>query len=678
MGKFGSRSARVCETTALAATGGMGVCQPAFAATEGVLQPSVVIAVALAVFVLVLLVLIQRLRSERDAANLEAERRVEEATRLRGRLRAAAERIPLPFWWRDEEGNVTFHNSDAAPIIEQSGKNLTLFDRALRRGSAQRESRSLVVDGSRRLFELTEAPMEAGGTIGTARDVSAIEETQAELARHVDAHAEVLEKLQTAIAIFGPDRRLSMANTAFAELWRIDPDRLIGDPTLTEVLELGRESRRLPEQADFRAWRDTLNRLFNHLIDTHEELMFLPDGSTVRMVVVPHPFGGLLMTFEDVTDRVTLEQSFHLLTAVQRETIDHLGDGLAVFGVDGRLRLFNPVFLGMWRLEEGALEEAPHFDVVLDLIRGLVETDEVGWSEMVGNWQHATASRVEFENRLNLTDGKTLQVNGTPLPDGALMISFRDVSDSLAVTNALRDRAEALEMADQIKSEFLANVSYELRTPLNAIVGFSEILQDGYAGDLSERQKEYAGAIRESSSILIRLVNDILDLTSIEAGYLELEKETITLEAIAEQLRKVGFERARSRDIDFSVFVQANSSPMFVDERRIVQALNNLVSNAFIMTPSGGKVTVELTEEPDEFILRVKDSGPGFDLEDGDQIFGGIQRGNKQRTSALGLALVKSLVELHDGTVALESTSPEGTSIICAIPKEEAAEPVPA
>src|SRR3546814_19933404 len=126
---------------------------------------------------------------------------------------------------------------------------------------------------------------------------------QSELARHVEAHAEVLETLHTAVAVFGPDKRLIFANTAFGRLWGVDAELLERDPTLTEVLERARENRRLPEQSDFRAWRDDFNRLLPTLIGSPAELLFLPGHTTVRMAVTPHPSGGRVVVFEGVHDR---------------------------------------------------------------------------------------------------------------------------------------------------------------------------------------------------------------------------------------------------------------------------------------------------------------------------------------------------------------------------------------
>jgi signal transduction histidine kinase len=588
--------------------------------------------------------------------------------RLQEHERSILEGVAVPVWRRRPDGTLGYGNAPAMPLYPELEKVGPLAERAIHVGRAQSESRNMVVHGDRRLVDVTETPAADGGTVGTARDLTALEQLQSELARHVDAHADVLETLRTAVAIFGPDKRLIFANTAFGRLWSVDADLLERDPTLTEVLERARENRRLPEQSDFRAWRDDFNRLFTTLIGSHEELLFLPDDTTVRMAVTSHPFGGLLMVFEDVTDRLTLERSYNTLTAVQQETLDNLYDGIAAFGADGRLKLINPTYRHQWGLPDDFGDDEPHVGLVLEAMR-LKFGEEDRWPSVKAEWVTRLAERVPRSGRIEQSDGRVLDYGVVPLPDGASLLSFRDVTDTLAVQRALQERTEALEMADRLKSEFLANVSYELRTPLNAIIGFSEILEQEYAGPMNDRQKEYARAILQSSNRLVRLVNDILDLASIEAGYLELERIEVDPLRLIEAVEGLGRERARARRIDFSVRIDGTVAPIMVDERRLTQALYNLVSNAFAFTPDGGRVLVTVEDDDDMVLFRVADTGVGIALEDQGRVFDRFERAGRDAGAGLGLALVKSLVELHHGTVELLSEPGHGTEVICRIPR---------
>lgn len=589
---------------------------------------------------------------------------------------AALAAIPGPAWRRDETGAIAFTNAAAEPLTGELTRTVGLAARVHETGRPQSESRNLVVDGDRRLFEISEAPLSislGGGTIGTGRDVTALEQLQSDLARHVDAHAEVLEKLNSAIAVFGPDRRVVFANTAFALMWEIEPQRLETGPTLSEVLDMARETRRLPEQSDFRAWRDDFNRLFTTLIDAHEELLFLPDDSTIRMVVTPHPFGGLLMTFEDVTDRLTLERSYNTLTAVQQETLDNLYEGIVVFGVDSRMKLSNPTFRQQWGLvgtEDSPvfLEPEPPADVVFDAMRARFPSDRP-WSEIKAEWMSFLAAREVRNGTVHLYEGLALDFAVVPLPDGATLLNFRDVTDTLAVQNALQERTEALETADRLKSEFLANVSYELRTPLNAIIGFSEVLEQEYAGPMNERQKDYANAILGSSNRLVRLVNDILDLASIEAGYLELERTHVDPALLASSVESLARERVRARGVGLAIQCPTNLPPIEVDERRLTQALYNVVSNAVAFTPEGGDVVLTVEDLGTVVAFHVKDTGVGIALDDQSRVFERFERRGRSSGAGLGLALVKSLIELHNGTVTLTSAPGAGTEVVCTVPR---------
>jgi len=605
---------------------------------------------------------------------------VSRITRERDDALEMIDNAPVALWRRDAAGAVTLSNAGAAPLLPDIERFAEMAQRARNTGHPATESSNRVIDGSRRLFEITERPAADDGTVGSAVDMTAIEDLQSQLAKHIDAHGEVLEALGTAIAIFGPDRRLTLANRALLELWRLPDDVVHRNPSLGELLDLAREHRRLPEQADFRAWREDFQRLFNSLVNPYEDLLFLPDGSTLRMRVIPHAFGGLLVTLEDVTDRLVLERSINTLSEVQRETLDNLFEGIAVFGADGRLQLSNPAFRAQWGIaeqEDGEGEEGLHLRQVLDRMRERYPRD-VEWAREAEAWRERLDDRLSKSGRIEQEGGRILDFSVVPLPDGATLLNFRDVTDTLAVQHALQERTEALEMADRLKSEFLANVSYELRTPLNAITGFSEILVNQYAGPLSERQQEYASAILESSAHLVGLVNNILDLASIEAGYLELDLGATSLDRVLSSIETLSRERARTRNIDFSIDAPEDLPVIEADERRLTQAVYNMVSNAFAFTANGGSVVLRVvTEERDQpgstesgldIIFQVRDSGIGVALENISSVASRFERGGRQARAAVSLSLVKALIELHDGQVEMQSDPRLGNTVTCRVP----------
>jgi len=617
-------------------------------------------------------------RTELDRVRRESER-----------LRQVLDALPYPVWRRRADSLVLLDANraygqavEAAPaqaIAESREIGATalgedgraLADRARRTGVAQSESHHIVVGGQRRLLELTEQPLDGTGElVGYVRDFTDLESKEAELARHVAAHAEVLENVAVAIAIYGADTRLKFFNSAFARLWRLEEEWLASEPSIAEILDRIRERRGLPEYADFRAFQRKQQTLFTSLLEPQEELLHLPDERTLRSVAYPHPFGGLTFVYEDVTDRLALERSYNTMIEVQRETLDNLYEAVAVLGSDGRLKLWNPAYAQTWQLSAQDLAGEPHVAEIVERTRAFVERrgSPESWGERKQRIIDRLTGHVEIAERIERADGSILQATIVPLPDGNVLLSYLDVTDSTRVERALRERNEALETAGRLKSEFIANVSYELRTPLNAIIGFAEILANQYFGQLNPRQLDYSRGILDSSHRLMSLINDILDLATIEAGYMTLETSEVDIHEMMSSVLTLSRERARNQNLALEFDCPGDIGTLRGDERRLKQALFNLISNALKFTPAGGSVTLRARRDGNEVALEVADTGVGVPPEDQQRIFEKFERGNPQARQSgpgLGLSLVKSFIELHGGRIELTSREGFGTTVTC-------------
>ncbi len=629
-------------------------------------------------------------------ADGSAVRRAEEAraaaTAETTGLREIVDLLPLPVWRRDPRLRVVDCNAAYAGALDLPRAAIIappddldppdLVPREIAQpaaaGRAHSERRHIVIAGSRRLLELTEAPARSGGTIGFAVDRTDLESAESELARHVNAHGQVLEGIHAAVAIYGAAKRLSFFNSAFARLWGIEEDWLSGEPSLDELLERLRERRRVPEYADFRAFKRQQLGMFTSLIEPQTELMHLPDDRTLSVSVSPHPLGGLIFIYEDVTDRLALERSYNTLIEVQRETLDNLFEGIAVFGSDGRLKLHNPAYREIWGLSDSDLVGEPHFSDIVEKTRGFYD-DRGDWPAMRDQVIARITAQAHWSGQLDRRDGSVLQLATVPLPDGNVLSTCLDVTDTARVERALRERNDALETADRLKSEFIANVSYELRTPLNAIIGFAEILANQYFGALSPRQLDYSRGILDSSHRLMTLINDILDLATIEAGYMTLETGRVAVCDMLDAVMTLTRERARSQSLTLTSSCPPDIGAIAADERRLKQALFNLVSNAIKFTPAGGTIRLEarLDTEPGgpieggDLILAVADDGVGIATADQERVFEKFERGNphaRESGAGLGLSLVKSLIELHGGSIGIESEAGSGTTILCRLP----------
>jgi signal transduction histidine kinase len=615
-------------------------------------------------------------------ADVTASRRAETANiAVRGEAavrRAMLDALPIPVWRRDAALRVVDRNAAYAALTGLSSNEASAeppdptatLAKAAADGVVQRERRHVVIDGSRRCLELVEAPGRAGGTIGWAIDQTELETARNELLRHVNAHGQVLERIHAAVAIFGPTKRLGFFNTAFAKLWGLEAEWLAGEPSLDELLERLRERRRAPEYADFRAFKRQQLAMFTSLIEPQTELMHLPDGRTLRVSVSPHPLGGLVYVYEDVTDRLALERSYNTLIEVQRETLDNLFEGIAVFGSDGRLKLHNPAYQQMWGLSDIDLTGQPRFGDIMDKTRGYFD-DDSNWAAARRQITATITAHVPWSGQVDRRDGTILRLSTVPLPDGNALLTGLDVTDSATVERALRESNDALETAGRLKSEFIANVSYELRTPLNAVIGFAEILTNQYFGTLTPRQLEYSQGILASSNRLMSLINDILDLATIEAGYMVLDNGRVDICGLLDSVMGLTGERARAQGLTLTMSCPADIGAIEGDERRLKQALFNLVSNAMKFTPAGKSIALEARLEGEDIVLAVADTGIGISAADQQRVFEKFERGKPNSRDAgagLGLSLVKSLIELHGGSVDIDSEPGRGTTILCRLP----------
>ena len=597
--------------------------------------------------------------------------------------------LPLPVWRRRPDLKLDFvnrayeeaveaePNTDpeslpelAAALVEpQGGASAAAVTTT---GPVRSLERHIVIGGARRLLEVNEAPLPGDDSVaGFALDRTEIDDIKSELSRHITGHEEVLHNLGTAIAIYGADERLTFFNNSFLRLWHLDEAWLRGSPALGEVLEALRDNRRIPETANFPAFKTEQMKLFTSLLAPVEELTHLPDGTTLRSMVTPHPFGGLLFTWEDVTDALALERSYNTLIAVQQETLDNLYEGVAVIGADGRLRLSNPAFGRMWQMPAEELAAEPHIADLVERMRDFI--DEGGdWPAQKEQTIGLLTDREGRTGRIERSDGSVLDCATVPLPDGAMLLSYLNVSDSIRVERALREKNEALETADRLKSEFIANVSYELRTPLNTIIGFTEILKGEYFGSLNQRQTEYSSGILESSHQLLALINDILDLAIIEAGHMTLELNSVDLRDLLSGIISLSRERMRKKKLTLEFDCPENIGTVVVDERRLKQAFFNIISNSVKFTPEEGTIGISAERVNDDVVLVFSDSGIGIIEADQSRVFLRFERGSnaeaRRSGAGLGLSLVKSFVELHGGHVELESEPGAGTRIRCVLP----------
>jgi len=265
----------------------------------------------------------------------------------------------------------------------------------------------------------------------------------------------------------------------------------------------------------------------------------------------------------------------------------------------------------------------------------------------------------------------------------ALLRTFADQA-AIAIQNSrlfheIEDKSRQLEIANKHKSDFLANMSHELRTPLNAIIGFSEVLSDQMFGELNEKQLDYLKDIHASGKHLLSLINDILDLSKIEAGRMELDLTDVSVPDTLSSAMTLVRERAQNHGIELSLEVDPKLNTVQADERKMKQVVLNLLSNAVKFTPDGGRIGVRATLDTDHVAVAVQDSGIGIAPEDHDAVFEEFKQVGRDYTkkaegTGLGLALTRRIVELHGGRIWVESAPGKGSTFTFTLPLTQAKE----
>ncbi|MFT3810006.1 MAG: PAS-domain containing protein [Micropepsaceae bacterium] len=599
-----------------------------------------------------------------------------------GALAAMFDAVPTPLAARGRGGKLIYANpayaeaagaaTPAAAVAAQAklfSDEPNLAEAALSAGAPVTERRFAVIDGQRKAVEVTAAP--AGDTVAiTITDESAAAEARDRLQRTINAYDDTLDRLKTAVAVFGPDQKISFYNRAYVDLWRLDPAWLKQKPTEGEILEKLREGRRLPEEKSFAAFKRARAELYASMTAAQEEVWHLPDGATLRIAGQPHPFGGLLYIYEDMTEQLSMERRYNDLFNVQRSTLDHLHEGVAFFGTDGRLKLWNLAFADLWGLEPEQLSGEPHFEKVA-LLCAALGGDSSDWDRVRGQVTGA-AERIEVSGEMQRSDDVTLHFAAVPMPDGATLMSFVDMTDSLRAEQSLLERNEALTTAARLKTDFIGHVSYQLIVPLTSIMGFAEALKAGIAGEVSERQNYYLGNVLAASAELKTQIDNMVDLAALDAGELKLDLKPVEPIEFLTTLKSMVQERCNKEGLELIMEAPEGLGPLSADPARLKQVMFNLLTNAISYTPSGGTIEFGAAAEGAGLRFWVRDTGPGFEPEQQALAFERFESqkvGDAPRGTGLGLALVRSIVELHGGWVSLRSKKGEGTEVTCHLPR---------
>ncbi|WP_422534632.1 ATP-binding protein [Bartonella apis] len=587
------------------------------------------------------------------------------------------EALDEPVWLINKDNRIIYANRafrKASGYDPEKAQDVSLFNETTRQKLL--ESKPLfkgpayaIVEGDRRLLEVTQVTSE-DGVATFAHDISTMEEMSEEMKRMARGHSETLDQISTAVAIFGPDQKLKFANQAFATLWPLDTVFLESEPSHTLLLDRLREEGIIAEKPDWRGWKEELFSAYRSG-ESSQQIWNLPDGRTLRVLASPHPQGGVTWLFENLTEKIDLERRYNSLIEMQGETLDHLSEGVALFGPDGRVRLTNPALAKLWSLPTELTVEGTHISKLQ--AECAKKTTSNAWDTFGAFITGFSENRDAISGRMDLTNGVILDYALVPLPNAQTMMTFVNVTDTVNITRALQEKNDALRSADALRSEFVRHVSYELRTPLTNIIGFSDILQSGLFGTLNSRQQEYLKHIASESDALLDIVNDILDLAKLDAGIMELDIKDVDIAASMAFATERTTERLGTRPVKIEEKIEDGLTTIPADQARLRQIFVNVLSNAANFAPDNSVITFSAKKDGNDIVFSVHDDGAGIPEEILDTVFKRFSshaHHGSRAGAGLGLSIVKSFVELHGGSVTIETGNAKGTTVFCRFPAE--------
>jgi len=538
--------------------------------------------------------------------------------------------------------------ADAEPAF---GKAPCVYE-ALRR---RRDGGMIHVNVSRHVIHDAEQALQV---IYSKRDVTPLK--VARDAKLVGARfGALLESVPDATLIINAVGRIVLANSQAARTFAYEAAELVGQPV--EVLLPDRfRATHVRHRSQFaRQPRTRTMGLGLELFGRRRDGFEFP--VEISLSPLPTDEGVMVMSaVRDITDRKKAEQKF-------RGLLEAAPDAMVIVGRDGRIALINSQMERLFGYPREQLLGQPVDILVPERYRVAHGEHRAGFFTQ----PHARAMGAGLQLFGLRRDGSEFPVE--------ISLSPLETEEGLFVSGAIRDATErrqfekTLQEANRLKSEFLANMSHELRTPLNGIIGFSEFLMDGKAGPLHARQAEFIGDVLASGRHLLRLINDVLDLSKIEAGRMDLLPETFALGAAVDEVCSIVANAGHTKDIVLHREVSRAVADVTLDRHKFMRILYNLLSNAFKFTDEGGEVTLRLDRVNGALRLQVQDTGIGIRAEDLPKLFIEFQQldsgpGRRHQGTGLGLALTRRLAELHGGSVHVESSAGLGSTFTVLLP----------
>ncbi|MGD9638839.1 MAG: PAS-domain containing protein [Alphaproteobacteria bacterium] len=629
------------------------------------------------------------------------EDKLKQAKSSRNMNRAMLDSLNSPVWLRGDDLSIIWCNSayakmtDAPTAKEAALKSEELFKgndaRKLRalaaRARASREKRTekmhLIVDGKRKFIEINEIPFNPLDygimgeqsqlyTAGIAYDITNIEEIEKKSDLIKKQNDDVWKNINTAVAVFDANANLAFYNYSFINIWKLDEEQLLSQPSYGVFLDLLRDKRLLPETIDYPSYKAAEIRNFSSLIDSKEELLHLSSGITIRRVTAPHYAGGLMMIYEDITDKLAMESSYNTLLAVQNDTIAHLHEAVAVFGVDGKLKLFNPAYSELWNIESSLLDRNPTIGQVIEWQYSFFDNSKT-LNEFKEDMLQKLTEKSFKPVKINRNDDITLETNSVPLPDGGILITYVDITDKEKIAKILKDQNNSMKAASRMRSRFLSSVSDEFKEPLSEIMSYAQTLEKQISDTkikIAKKTKESINKIYENANTLKDNIDNIVDLASIEAGQMPLSLNAFDVNQMLKGVLAMTANKIKKSKIEFTINAPKDIGWIVGDEKRVKQVLYYMIGHTVASSSLESKI--ELNVKRENYALKgdciifcissVFDKNPYFPEFENDSNSGWYE------LNGIGDNMVKKFVEQHHGLIEVKNEENNITNVYIVLP----------
>ncbi len=356
--------------------------------------------------------------------------------------------IPYPVWMRNDKLDIFqinnkyldfFENKSREDILsnhleiqdikgENISKNLAFLAHSVNKPKQQVVT--VIKNGERKVYNVIETPFNADErldkiyTVGALIDITELDDFKQNLKIHQNAHLEIMGKLGTAFAVFDQKQKLAFYNKAFSLLWKLDDNWLEQQPDYSSFLDILREKRLLPEVPDYLSFKLGEQKEFNSIFETKEDMLHLPNEQTIRRVRIPHPMGGLVFAYEDVSDKLATRRAYNALLSVQKEVLENLFDAVVIFSPDGRLASYNQAYLKLWQIPELALQNEPTMSELIEMQKKFfIKVDD--WKTLKNDIISHIESFTTKTFILNRNNNDQVEVMSKNLSDGSIMITYK-------------------------------------------------------------------------------------------------------------------------------------------------------------------------------------------------------------------------------------------------------------